>query len=110
VISANAPFGDARRVTFNDGDDTDPSWSPDGRRLAYTTSASNQRWIAVSEVIGGDRQLIRRGASSAAWSHDGSTIYALTAGPLPQDYNGNPRRLDEKDSTSPFLAANPQTS
>lgn len=102
VMPADRPFGEARRVTFNDGDDTDPAWSPDGRRIAHATIVSNERWVAVVDANGGERQLIRRGAASPVWSNDGATIYALTALPLPQDYNGNPRRLAEKDRTPVF--------
>lgn len=102
VMPTDPPFGEARRVTFNDGDDADPVWSPDGRRIAHTTVVSNERWVAVVDANGGERQLIRRGAMSPAWSNDGATLYALTAPPLPQDYNGNPRRLAESDRTPVF--------
>lgn len=102
VMPADQPFGEARRVTFNDGDDTDPAWSPDGRRLAHTTVISSERWVAVVDAKGGERQVIRRGAASPAWSSDGSTIYALTAPPLGQDYNGNPRRIATVDRTPVF--------
>ena len=103
VMPADQPFGEAHRVTFTDGEDTDPAWSPDGRRIAYTAIASNERWVAVIDASGGERQLIRRGATAPVWSSDGATIYALSAPPLPQDYNGNPRRLGEKDR-SPIFA------
>ncbi|MBK5256761.1 MAG: gamma-glutamyltransferase, partial [Vicinamibacteria bacterium] len=102
VMTSAAPFGEARRVTFNDGDDTDPAWSPDGQRLAYATVVSSQRWIAISDSAGGPTQLIRRGATAPSWSPDGGTLYALTAGPLPQDYNGNPTRLSERDRAPVF--------
>ncbi|MBX7185286.1 MAG: gamma-glutamyltransferase [Vicinamibacteria bacterium] len=102
VMAADQPFGEARRVTFNDGEDSDPAWSPDGRRIAHATIQSNERWVAVVDAKGGERQLIRRGATSPAWSSDGATIYALTAAPLPQDYNGNPRRLAESDRAPVF--------
>lgn len=102
VMAADQPFGEAHRVTFNEGDDTRPAWSPDGRRIAHTTIVSNERWVAVVDANGGERQLIRRGATSPVWSNDGATIYALTALPLPQDYNGNPRRLAEDDRTPVF--------
>ena len=103
IMSAREPFGEVRRVTFTEGEDTDPAWSPDGRRIAFTTVASNERWVAVIEQGGGERQLVRRGAQSPVWSRDGATIYALTAPPLPQDYNGNPKRLSAHDRLSAFL-------
>ena len=102
VMPADQPFAEAHRITFTDGDDTDPAWSPDGRRIAHTTIASNERWVAVIDARGGERQLIRRSATAPVWSNDGATIYALTATPLPQDYNGNPRRLAEKDRSPVF--------
>jgi len=102
VMPAEVPFGEAHRVTFNDGDDTDPAWSPDGRRIAHTTTVSNERWVAVVDANGGERQLVRRGAGSPVWSNDGATLYALSAPPLPQDYNGNPRRLALADRAPVF--------
>ena len=101
VMPADRPFGEAHRVTFS-GSDTGPAWSPDGRRLAHTTIASNELWVAVIDARGGERQLIRRGATAPAWSKDGTTIYALSAPPLPQEYNGNPRRLAWADRTPVF--------
>ena len=52
--------------------------------------------------LGGERQLVRRGAMSPAWSPDGGTLFAVTSMPLPQDYNGNPRRLKESDRAPVF--------
>lgn len=102
VMGADEPFGEATRVTFNDGDDTDPAWSPDGRRIAHTTVVSGERWVAVVDAEGGERQLIRRLATSPVWSRDGATLYALVAPPLPPDYNGNPRRLAVRDRVPVF--------
>jgi gamma-glutamyltranspeptidase/glutathione hydrolase len=102
VMPAETPLGEARRITFNDGDDASPAWSPDGRRIAHNTIASNERWIAVTDAKGGERQLVRRNATAPAWSLDGSTILGVTAPPLPLEYNGNPRRLSERERSPVF--------
>ncbi len=103
IMPAAEPFGEAHRLTFSEGEDTSPAWSPDGKRIAYTTIASNERWVAVISAEGGERQLVRRGAMSPSWSADGASLYLLTALPMPQDYNGNPRRLSDRDR-APTLA------
>lgn len=102
VMGTDRPSGEARRVTFNGADNADPAWSPDGRRIAFTTTTSDERWVALIGAEGGEIQLVREGASSPVWSKDGRTIYALTAPPLPPDYNGNPRRLADLDRSPVF--------
>lgn len=56
-----------------------PTWSPDGRELAYVSFESQKAVIYAQEVQTGRRRAIAnfRGSNSApAWSPDGSTIAA----------------------------------
>jgi len=54
-----------------------PSWSPDGRQLAYVSFESRKPVVYIHEVASGRRRLVAnfRGSNSApAWSPDGRTL------------------------------------
>ncbi|MBE2315574.1 M36 family metallopeptidase [Solirubrobacter sp. CPCC 204708] len=60
-----------------DVDAKEPTWSPDGERLAFTGALADGRDIYVIDVDGGARAAITRGmaiATSPAWSPDGYRI------------------------------------
>jgi TolB protein len=79
-----------------------PSWSPDGRRLAYVSFETQKAGVWVQEVATGRRQLVAhfRGSNSApAWSPNGRELaVTLSRDGLAQIYlinvdGSNPRRL-----------------
>lgn len=56
---------------------SDPSWSPDGRRLAFTGNRGDNGNIYVLQVANGELKQItngERGGSSPSWSPDGKRI------------------------------------
>lgn len=67
-----SPDGGRRRLTSRGG--TDPSWSPRGRRIAFTRAG--QIWVVRSRG-GRPRQLTKKGGESPAWSPDGRHIAFL---------------------------------
>lgn len=74
------PDGQPRRLTFAPGDDGGPTWSPDGRFLAFATNrwniAARRSDIAVLELASGRIHRVTNvgTASSAKWSPDGTRI------------------------------------
>jgi dipeptidyl aminopeptidase/acylaminoacyl peptidase len=83
------PGGDPKQVTDGDWHDATPSWAPDGKRLAFLSDRSDDRfrWPAASLwtidlTSGAQRRLTSEdlGAHSPSWSPDGRTI-AFLAGP-----------------------------
>jgi dipeptidyl aminopeptidase/acylaminoacyl peptidase len=85
VIPADG--GAERRLTENAGPDRGPVWSPDGRRIAYSSvdfenHSASQNDVKVVSVDGGQPiNLTARldySASGIEWSPDGSTIYFRT--------------------------------
>jgi TolB protein len=81
-----------------------PSWSPNGRQVAYVSFESRKPVVYVHEVYGGKRRLIAnfRGSNSApSWAPDGRTLaVTLSRDGGSQLYTidangGEPRRLTQ---------------
>ena len=69
-----------RALTHDSVDERDPSWSPDGRRVAYTrnrTRTGSRADLWVMNADGGDARRLTRSPyidTGAAWSPDGRRI------------------------------------
>jgi dipeptidyl aminopeptidase/acylaminoacyl peptidase len=46
-----AAGGESRRITDNPAADSDPVWSPDGKRLAYVSRSDPKSWAAKSDIF-----------------------------------------------------------
>ena len=97
-----------------------PSWSPNGRQVAYVSFESRKPVVYVHEVYGGKRRLIAnfRGSNSApAWAPDGKTLaVTLSRDGGSQLYTidangGEPRRLTQSAGidTEPAYAPDGRT-
>jgi len=113
VLTVRAGSVRVRRVTVGRGPEFDPSFSPDGRRIAYRDSRrginrDDDIWVADADGRHA-HPLTRNSANdwSPAWSRDGRTIaFASTrSGPLRlwlMDADGSrPRRLSESPGEYP---------
>ena len=84
-----APRGAAtlKRVTFGAGLEDEPSFSPDGKFLAYTTDERGNLDVVVQPLSGGEPIRVAGGdadEAQPAWSPDGSRIAFVSA----QDHGG----------------------
>jgi TolB protein len=73
IFVVNADGSGERRLTRNTGRDSNPVWSPDGRRITFE---SNWQLNVMNADGSGQRRLTRNGGRnfSPAWSPDGQKI------------------------------------
>lgn len=66
-----------KRFTAESSSETDPAWSPDGKRIAFTTDRDGNREIYVIDADGTNSARLTNGAAAdyhPAWSPDGTRI------------------------------------
>ncbi len=75
---ASLADGHARQFTSGEAQDSEPAWSPDGKRLAFTsTRHENKPQIFVMDVTGGEARRLTTapdGATTPVWSPDGTRL------------------------------------
>ena len=72
-----APQRTLNRITFDEGLQNEPTWSPDGRYIAYSSDRGGKFDIWVQQVSGGDSIQITKGPGhhrQPDWSPDGKYI------------------------------------
>ena len=67
-------------ILKTEGNVCSPSFSPDGKQIAYCTSIENGHHIYKMDADGNNNQLIISNASSPKWSPQGNKIVYLTSG------------------------------
>jgi dipeptidyl aminopeptidase/acylaminoacyl peptidase len=105
VFIVPAAGGASRQLTFGERGESQPTWSPDGKTIAFvaargTGSGENgprpQIWLLPAD--GGEaRQLttIKDGVNGYVWSPDGSRIALLTTDTLTREQDAKLRRRDD---------------
>jgi Tol biopolymer transport system component len=75
IFTVGADGGGARRLTFHEGYDGDPAWSPDGRWIAFACEFG----ICVIRPDGSERRRVPRSndLGDVAWLPDGDTLVAM---------------------------------
>jgi TolB protein len=66
-----------RRLTSHSAIDSSPSWSPDGKRIAFVSDRSGSPQVHVMNIWGGNIRRVTQGhgyATSPAWSPHGNEI------------------------------------
>jgi Tol biopolymer transport system component/DNA-binding winged helix-turn-helix (wHTH) protein len=76
----------ASRFTSSTAPETDPVWSPDGKRIAFASSRNGHPAIFVKEAAGGEEALLweppdtRGGLLLSDWSPDGRSLLCFASG------------------------------
>jgi Tol biopolymer transport system component len=92
VWTINADGTGLTRITHAPWYEFDPSWSPDGTRIAYRSERNGESEIWVMKPDGSHQRRLTAGISPA-WSPDGSTIAFSGVGGLSLiDADGSDRR------------------
>lgn len=63
-----------RRIQTGAGGAGSPSWSPDGKRIAFSGSTAGSTNLYIVKLDGTGRRLIARDGDSPSWSPNGRTI------------------------------------
>ncbi|MDP1675269.1 MAG: protein kinase [Bacteroidota bacterium] len=70
------------RLTFDPKDDTDPIWSPDGKRIVFSSNRSRQESVFLKNAdgTGSETELLtyEKGLYPTGWSRDGALIACTT--------------------------------
>lgn len=93
-VACSSEFEPGEQVSF-DTVDADPDWSPDGRRIAFTSSRGGGGIYLIRPDGGGLRRLWRGEASDVDWSPDGRSLVFVGKDGLYllNVRNGNTRRI-----------------
>lgn len=66
--------GGARRLTEDPFVEMDPTWSPDGRSIAFSSDRDGGMDLWVRDIASGAEKKVASGATKASWSHRGAEI------------------------------------
>jgi Tol biopolymer transport system component len=83
LYDADLASGIFSRLTTHPADDTDPSWSPDDRALAFTSARTGTRAVFVKNLVSGKEDLLvpfRERVALDQWTPDGQFIIFRNAG------------------------------
>jgi dipeptidyl aminopeptidase/acylaminoacyl peptidase len=91
--------GERYQLTSGKKSSTGPQWSPDSRRLAFTSDRDGKRQVYLISPNGGEAAALTSeegGVSAIAWSPDGASIAFTSSGP-----DAKPRK-DRKEKYGEF--------
>ena len=111
--TSSSPLRNLTRLTYGAGLQTDVSWSPDGRRVAYAWNRDGNFDIWVQSIDGGDPMRVTSSPADEtqpAWSPDGQRLVLRSeddgGGLFTVDLKGGPVRRIAPDGRRPAWMPN----
>lgn len=98
--------GDRPTAVVTDRAPEHPTWSPDGRRIAFF-SATPRPAIYVAPTDGHYVNLVSAERGVPVWSPDGASILLGPPPPSEPGYNGDPDRVGDRITSESFDATGP---
>ncbi len=109
----SSPLRNLTRLTYGAGLQTDVSWSPDGRRVAYAWNRDGNFDIWMQSIDGGDPMRVTSSPADEtqpAWSPDGQRLVLRSeddgGGLFTVDFKGGPVRRIAPDGRRPAWMPN----
>ncbi|WPP51605.1 S9 family peptidase [Catalinimonas niigatensis] len=81
-----------QQLTYGDQSDGQPSWSPDGSKIAFVRKHEDKSQIWILPLTGGEAYVltkVKHGASNPQWSPDGTQILFTSNIPM-EELSGTP--------------------
>ena len=97
---ANTATGDCIQLTTGKKSSGNPQWSPDSRRLAFTSGREGKPQIYVISPTGGEAAQLTNeesGVGAIEWSPDGSSIAFTSTGPESKTMKDRKEKYGEFD-------------
>lgn len=98
LYTVNLGGGEPVQLTFGDRNDGQPTWSPDGKNIAFVRRDGDASQIWILPVAGGEAYAftkVKSGASQPVWSPDGKKILFSSSIPA-HDITGSPGWTNER--------------
>jgi dipeptidyl aminopeptidase/acylaminoacyl peptidase len=95
---ANSDGSAGVQLTYAEKSSSNPRWSPDGSRLAFTSGRSGKSNLYVLRLIGGEAEQltdVKGGVGNFAWSPDGGRIALLLRDAPSDDEEKNNKGKDD---------------
>ena len=95
---ANSDGSGGVQLTYAEKSSANPRWSPDGTRLAFTSSRSGKSNLYVLRLVGGEAEQltdVKSGVGAFAWSPDGTRIALLLRDAASDDDEKNTKGKDD---------------